>query len=216
MSQSHAVPEESDRLVFIPAQYEEIYGPPAPRLTPTEFFGWQRDRLVDEKLAKPADFDKFRNRIPQDYRFLLTPTQPGPVSELNWNELMARTELDGKKGRNHLDPKYLKDEIKVPVVPTMLVGLEDGRLRLNTKPTDSRKNIKREGGIAYTTWRGYIHVLLFPHVLRHHYMDIVGSRGVSKHVPRFFLLDGRPALYAYWEDSASLKWGAPSCGSVET
>lgn len=181
-----------------------------------ELFEFQRTRLADEKLAETGMFDRFANilpRLPKHGLFLLVPPQPRSP---DWNELMARVELDGMTGLNLLDREYHKDIIEVPDVPTVLIGVEDGRGRRNINPSVSRKAIPAEGRTAYYTWRGYIHVFLFPMVLKHHNMDMVGSLCKNDCVPDFYLCADGPALGEHWHDDAAPDWGAPSCvGSIE-
>ena len=202
----------TEQITVTYEQYRSLQSP-VTLPSPEELFEFQRAVLADKGLARPEMFDQFATRLPSGL-FLLVPSQPGPASSLNWNDLMARVELGGKTGKNYLDPKYLEDGIEAPKVPTMLVSVMDGHDRLNIKPTDSRANIAKESCHAYTTWRGYIHIAVFPEVLAHHGMDIVGSRYRSDFVPHFCLIDERPALSRSWENFANPEWGAPSCGSV--
>ncbi len=96
----------------------------------------------------------------------------------------------------------------------LLTDVEDGRARLNVKPSVSREQIRLEGRHAYTTWRGIIHGALFPEVLKHHNLDLVASRYESDRVPCLYLCGRGPELYYYWHDLAIPEWGAPSAGSV--
>ena len=106
---------------FITAEeYSALMQPVRPP-SPEELFDLQRARLADEKLAPVEMFDRFASRLPKHGLFLLIPPQPKAPA---WKELMARVELDGKKGVNYLDQQYHKDLIEVPDVPTMLVGIE--------------------------------------------------------------------------------------------
>lgn len=189
---------------------------PAKALLADELYAFQRDRLVTMRLAKPDTFDRFAKRLPSFGLFILVPQQPAAVDKLDWSELMARTECKGKHGKNQLDKQLLKDTIEVPDGPTVLVGVEDGRSRLNIRPKDSHENIRRDGRTAYTVWCGYIHVVLFTEVLlRHHGMDIVGSRYDVEAIPDFYLNGVEPALGCGWVFDSSPVFGAPSCGSVE-
>ena len=133
---------------------------------------------------------------------------------MDWNELMARIRLNGKVGRNYLSVSALKDLDPMVSVPRMLVDIEDGRGRLNIKPSVSESNIVAGKRFGYTLWTGYIHAVVFTEVLSHHYMDLVRSRYDSDLVPFLFLDDVAPALRARWNGDANPKWGAPSFGSV--
>ena len=138
---------------------------------------------------------------------------PPPQKVLDLPYLMSLVELDGVTGVNHLDAQYLTDEEEVPTGPCLMADIEDGGARLNTKPSVSRANIKTEGRSHYTTWRGIIHVVVFPMVFRSHNMDLVGSRYRSESWPGLYLRDRAPRFDASYDD-ANPKWGAPSCGSV--
>ena len=160
-------------------------------------------------------FDGFAKRLPPDgVPPLLVPPQPKAINELDWNDLMARINLNGKTGRNYLTIKSLTDLDSVVAIPRMLIGLEDGRSRLNTKPSVSEKAITGAGRFGYNLWTGYIHAVVFSEVLNHHYMDLVRSRCDSDRVPYLCLDDDAPALDAYWYGHADPEWGAPSFGSV--
>jgi hypothetical protein len=85
---------------------------------------------------------------------------------------------------------------------------------LNTQPSVSATNIAKEGRLAYTTWRGLIHAIVFPYVLQHHFLDLVGSCYKSGGVPFLYLRDGVPELSGGWRGGALPGWGAPSAGSA--
>ena len=203
----------TEKRLITPEQYAARL---APVLSPTteELFEHQRATLAEKKLAAVDMFDGFVKRIPASGLFLLVPSAPAPITELDWNELMARVEWNGRTGQNYLDPKHLTDLAEPLSHPAVLLDVEDGRARVNVCPTDSRKAIGREGRQSYTLWRGYIHLLLFPMVLAHHNMDLIGSRFDAESVPALCLYDGKPALSSHWEVNANPVWGAPSCGSV--
>jgi len=191
-----------------------LFGPvQAP--TAIEIFETSRARLADAKLAPIEMFDRFANRLPTDGTpFLLVPPQPKAVNNLDWTDLMARIELNGKVGQNYLAVGSLLDLDPIVSVQRMLVGLEDGRGRLNTKPSVSEANITAAGRFGYTVWTGYIHVVVYTKVLNHHYMDMIRSRCGSDYVPFLYLGDDGPTLLADWGDAALPYWGAPSFGSV--
>lgn len=207
---------ERARIVVTLDQYTALLAPVRPP-SALELFEYERAALADKRLASIEAFDHFAARLPASGLFVLVPPSPAPVDKLDWSELMARVELDGKSGRNFLTPQHLADLVSVPETPTMLVGVEDGRGRLNVRPSESRKAITAEGRHPYTAWRGYIHVVIFPEVLRHHSLDCVGSRGRAKFVSGFCLYGGEPTLNYSWGGAYAVPlWGAPSCGSVET
>ena len=203
------------RKAFSSDDIGALFAPPLRQLTPVEVFEISRARLADAKLATADMFDRFAARLPADGTpFLLVPPQPRPVSEMDWNEYMARIQLNGKMGQNFLTVSALSDLDPLVTVPRMLVGVEDGRQRLNTKPSVAQSNIESAGRFGYGLWAGYIHLMVFSEVLNHHYMDLVRSRFVSGGVPCLCLGGGEPALLADWSDGAFPGWGAPSFGSV--
>ena len=130
------------------------------------------------------------------------------------NALMAKVELNGYRGTNYLKFHELYDEFETPSSAHLLLDVEDGRGRRNTEPGVSLKNIQEEGRTPYTVWHGLIHVILFPHVLQHHNLDLVGSCYDFDRVPCLRSINEIPMLYGYWKDGASPRWGAPSAGSV--
>jgi hypothetical protein len=203
----------TEKRLITPEQYAARL---APALSPTteELFEHQRGILAENKFA-PADlFDGFVKRIPSSGLFLLVPPPPASITKLDWDDLMARVEWNGETGQSYLNPKRLADLTPPLARPAVLLDVEDGRARLNARPTESREAIAYEGRQSYTLWQGYIHALLFPVVLAHHNMDFVGSRYCEDGVPDLFLSDGEPTLDGNWEDGVHPKWGAPSCGSV--
>ena len=192
------------------AEYEVIYGSPVEPRTPAALFDYMVERLVSVKLATYEHADPFRKRIPSNRRFLFVPPEP---TTLDLAHLMSLVELNGKTGQNYLNAAQLVNLIEVPESPCLLLDTEDGRARVNVKPSVSREQIASEGRIPYTTFRGIIHAFLLP-VLAHHNLDLIGSRYYAKYVPFLCLHGDEPALSNFWGDSAHPRWGAPSCGSV--
>lgn len=191
--------------------YEGLCAPPPVLPTQEELFDYQIETLVGKGLAQYEHADPFRNRVPEKGLFLIVPPSP---KKLDLKGLMAKVKLDGRTGANYLDVAYLKDIGEYPATASLLTDIEDGRGRLNTKPMVSRENIASELRHPYNTWRGIIHVTVFPWVLKHHYLDLVGTRYGEGDVPCLCVHDGRPALCGSWGDGAHPGWGAPSAGSV--
>jgi hypothetical protein len=183
---------------------------PVPPPSPKDLFDYQVETLVKKGLASYSDADGLCKNLPSGLFLFVPPTPP----TLDLAHLMSLVELDGKRGVNYLNAEYLKNLIETPKCAYLLTGVEDGRARLNTKPSVSRQNIRNEKRTEYTTFRGIIHCILFPSVLKHHYMDLSGSRYRSAHVPSLCLYDGKPALNGRWDDGANPEWGAPSASEV--
>jgi hypothetical protein len=191
--------------------YEGFCAPPPVLPTQEEMFDYQVETLAGTGRMNYAVADSFRNRVPERGLFLLVPPPP---KTLDLEELMAAVELDGRTGANYLDSSYLKDLSAYPTTASLLTDIEDGRGRLNVKPMISRENIASEGRHPYNTWRGIIHVTVFPWVLKHHYLDLVGAQYGEGGVPVLYVRGGEPALFRNWKGDASPGWGAPSAGSV--
>jgi hypothetical protein len=181
--------------------------------TPEELFDFQVQTLKDKGLDLPdEDVDRLRSLIPNAPQlFLLIPPRPGT---LDLNGLVALIEVDGKTGVNYLDLQHLTDTVETPATAHLLLDVEDGRERLNTKPSVSFDNIRQEGQLPYTTWYGLVHGIVFPYVLQDHYLNFCGSRYGSGYMPFLCLGGGIPGLYYFWDDDAAPWWGVPSAGSV--
>lgn len=185
--------------------------------TAAELFDFQVATLKDKGVELPSrDVDRLRALVPNEVQlFLLVPPQP---DVLDLDGLMHLVEVDSVTGMNYLDRQHLSDVIETPKTAHLLLDVEDGRTRLNTKPSVSSMNITQEGRLAYTTWRGLIHGIVFPCVLQDHNLDLVGSRYKSVNVPSLYLKDGVPRLYYgcsyWWYGNTNPEWGAPSAGSA--
>ena len=209
-----ATPQNTEKHQFIPtlAHYEVLASLPITLQTSKELFDYQIEKLKSKGLAGYDIADPFRNRLPEKGMFFLL--IPPPPKVLKLDELMALVELDGETGVNYLDPVHITDLVEIPMAASFLLNVEDGRGRLNIKPMVSREEIKKEKRHPYTTWRGIIHVILFPWVLNHHNMDLVGSEYNGVNVPDLCSFGGKPTLHNGWEGSANPRWGAPSAESV--
>jgi hypothetical protein len=181
--------------------------------TPEELFAFEVDALRNKGIELPDhDVDRLHALIPSEPQlFLVVPLQP---DTLDLNGLMALIEVKGKRGKNYLDRQHLSDVSETPTTAHLLLDVDDGRTRLNTQPSVSATNIAKEGRLAYTTWRGLIHAIVFPYVLQHHFLDLVGSCYKSGGVPFLYLRDGVPELSGGWRGGALPGWGAPSAGSA--
>ncbi len=197
------------KTLITPVHYVALQRPVVSLPTPEQLFDHMVETLVAKELAKYEHADPFREKLPTGL-FLLIPPRP---AELDLGHLLGLIEFEGKKGTNNLTTGDLTDKVTVPEGPYLMAGIEDGRSRLNTKPSVSEANITAENRSPYVTFEGIIHGVLFHDVFRSHNMDLCGSRYESKHVPHLHLDDDRPKLSADWYDSANPKWGTPSCGS---
>jgi hypothetical protein len=203
---------QKEKNVVSAEQYQGLIAPPPVLPSPSELFDYQVEGLVDRKLATYGDADPFRNRLPEKGFFDFIPPRP---EVLDLNHLMSLVVLNGKTGVNYLDViSYITPAVEIPGTAHLLCDVEDGRTRLNVKPMVSRENIAKEQRHPFDVFCGIIHAILFPMVLSHHYMDLVGSQYDAGHVPNLFVYDDKPALNYNWDGNAYPEWGAPSSGSV--
>jgi hypothetical protein len=176
---------------------------------PNELLDFEIEQLTPKGLATYAQVDSFRKDLPSGL-FLFVPPWP---EEMDLNHLVSLIEVDGKPGVNYLDEQCLVDEIKVPPPPYIAEYVEDGANRLNTRLSVSRTNILPEHRSPGLTYEGIVHCIIFPEVLKHHSIDLVGSRYETEYRPGLYLLGSVPGLNAFWVDLADPEWGAWSCGS---
>ena len=176
---------------------------------PNEVFDFEVERLVSKRVATYAQADPFRKDVPSGL-FLFMPLKP---QEMDLNHLVSLIEVDGKRGVNYLAEQSLADEIEVPPAPYLALDVEDGDGRSGVKPSVNLANILAEHRSPGLTFEGIVHCFVFPEVLKHHFIDLVGSRYESEGRPSLYLNGGRPELHAYWNDDAIAGWGAWSCGS---
>jgi hypothetical protein len=203
--------EAKEKPVISQEQYQGLFTPPLVLPLPGELFDYEVEKLVGHGLATYSDADLFRKRLPERGLILLVPPPP---STLDLDHLMSLVEWDGRTGENHLDSNLLVPLIDVPLTATLLIGVDDGRQRLNTRPAVSRLVILAENRDPYGLWHGIIHAILFPMVLNHHWLNLVGTGYDENLVPRLCLRGGRPSLAANFDDRAFAEWGTPSASHI--
>lgn len=137
---------------------------------------------------------------------------------LDISSQMALVEVDGKTGRNYLDLTEHKDLIEIPDRIYWIYEVEDGsRFAVSdplTSPEQEEKILKKEKRTPFASIHGIALVRRFPKILKHHYLDLPGSRCRSSRVPYLRLYCDRPGLVAYYADVASSDYGVPSFRSV--
>ncbi|MEK7118668.1 MAG: DUF5701 family protein [Patescibacteria group bacterium] len=177
-------------------------------MTTEEFHDRQMKCVVEAGIVTVNELNVFHGKIPAHKYCILVP-RIFPASE--FKAVMGKVEYGEKKGDSYLDPQHHSDIIKVPDGPFLAVGIEDGRGRLNTPPSESYKKILAEKRQPYPTLVGIYHILTYSVIFDSHNMDLVGSRYGSDGVPCLYLRGGVPELYASFLDGADPAWGAPSC-----
>ena len=196
--------------ILNPMQYEAMAGPPPVVPTQHQLFDYQVEVLAGKGMATKAQLLPLAEFIPGSGLFLLVPPRP---KRIDFDKRMALIELNGRQGANYLDASYLADEVQTPEGAYLALDLEDGRARLNIAPCDSKRRIAAVGRSPYVIFEAMTHATVFPMVLLHHYLDVVGSWYRTEFVPCVGLDDGEPGLNRHWDDDPHPGWGAPSCGS---
>ncbi len=166
-----SMPATDEKTVITAEQYRVLQRP-VELPTPQQVFDYEVETLVAKGLMTHDAADPFRKDLPVGL-FLLVPAQP---AELDLNYLMNLVGYKGKNGVNYLAVEHLTSVVDAPKVAHLMLDVEDGATRLNVRPSESRANIRHEGRSPYDVWRGIVHAVVFPEVLDHHYLDLVGSR----------------------------------------
>ena len=192
-------------------QYETLLGQQVIPPTAEELFDFQVTVLRDKEVLKSSnELLPLREFLPK------APFRPFlviPDIRMSLDELMYRVVLGEKKGRNYLNETTVKNAVAVPKGHYLVLDIEDGRKMLKTAPDRAVEIFSQEGRSAYVCREGIFHVMYFPETLRHHYMDLSGSRYGTRFVPSLCLVEGRPGLSDFWSNCALPRWGSPSCGS---
>jgi len=222
------MPQTTERETFevLPIHYEGLVAPPPMVPTPDQLFEYEVELLVKRGHARYEDADLFRNRIPDKGLFVFVPPPP---ERLDLFALMKKVCLNHTPGANfYINEVSLGDLGEYPATASLLIDVEDGRSRLGTEAIVSLGRIEAEGRRPYNVWRGIIHATLFPWVLQHHGLDLVGSRSrYGKSFPylhvksRVGILEiaagvaaNQPLLSERLFDKADPWLGAPSAGGV--
>lgn len=200
-------------VVVTPEQYRVIFAPQVKLKTPMKYFDIQAKLWVSLGLLTLDEANKLRRHVPDKHNFLVVPD----LSEADLKVLMKHMLLDGKQGKSRLGQEYLTDLEDTPKGAHLLLDINDGWSRRNTKPSVAQQQIKAERRLAFTAHQGVAFGIVFPNVLREHTLELVGSRFASDNVPRLGQNQyGTPILddgYYMFDDPNPL-CGAPSAGSV--
>lgn len=131
---------------------------------------------------------------------------------LTFAERMEKVVLDGNSGASYLTDSRVTNLDNIPQGHYLAVDIEDGRAMRNTKPSICLTQFKREKRFGGTVNEGISTVMYKPDILRHHYIDLPGSRYGSGGFP-YLSGYGRPELGASWNVYAHPGDGSLSCGS---
>jgi len=125
---------------------------------------------------------------------------------------MWKVVLDGKTGASYLTDNRVSNLDDIPQGHYLAVDVEDGRAMRNKKPSICLAQFKLERRFGGTVAEGISVVTYEPEILRHHYLDLPGSRSFSDRVP-YLNVYVRPKLVAGWRGVANPRYGSLSCGS---
>lgn len=154
-------------------------------------------------LEKIGQAQEGEGRIP----FVIVPQ----TSALTLATRMEKVVLDGKTGASHLADNRVTNLDTVPQKHYLAVDVEDGRAMRNTKPSVCLAKFKRDKRFGGTVNEGISLVTCEPEILRHHYIDLPGSRCGSGDVPYLYECGG-PGLSAGWCNAAVPDYGSLSYG----
>ena len=201
-------------------QYEAIVSGQDTTFKPEELFDFYAETLREKQVVKnPDEFTHLRKFIPATGLFTLI-----PGTHLLLNDLMERVELDGRTGRCFLDEGkpdgyFLTEKSVTDVAATfhwhyLCRDVDDGRAMMHILPRDAPAYLESKNRSGYVAKEGIFHLMYFPDVLTHHYMDVPGSRYFKKFIPRLYVYGKRPVLYTRFLSfpfARIPKSGAASC-----
>ena len=154
-------------------------------------------------LEKIEKVTKGEGRIP----FVIVAQCPN----LTLSVRMEKVVLDDKTGASYLADNRVTNLDDIPQGHYLAVDVEDGRIMRNTKPSVALAQFKRDKRFGGTVNEGTSMVTYEPEILRHHYVDLPGSRCGSGRVPYLSVGDG-PKLRAVWRAHGNPSYGSLSCG----
>ena len=153
-----------------------------------------------EKIGKVTEGE---GRIP----FVIVPQS----AHLTFSLRMERVALGDNTGVSYLADNRVTNLDDIPKGHYLAIDVEDGRDMLNTNPSVALVQLKRDKRYGGTGNEGISVVTYEPDILRHHYVDLPGSRCDSDGVP-YLNEGGRPGLLARWFGDAYPFYGSLSCG----
>lgn len=125
---------------------------------------------------------------------------------------MEKVVLGGNTGRSYISDNRVSHLDVIPEGHYLMWDIEDGRAMRNIKPSVATEQLRCDKRFGGTTEEGPAVAMKDSLVLRHHYMDLVGSRYDSDGLPCLCELGVRPELFAVRDDGALPRSGSLSCG----
>lgn len=198
----------------LPAQYH-IYFEPATYLAPEVLFAFQVKRLRHMGFELLLDeINYLWQWIPHEPGkfFLVVPSQP---PDIRIKENMPRMEVFGYSNVSSVNVKKLGNRMTAPISNAhLLLDVEDGRARCGIDPRASAEQILREGRVAYNSWQAIVHCCVFPVVLQHHALDVVGSFDDWGSMISLQGVEGTIKITSRSKLAGRAGFGAPSAGKI--
>lgn len=125
---------------------------------------------------------------------------------------MAKVVLDGNSGASYLADNRVTNLDDIPQGHYLAIDVEDGRAMRNIKPSVCLTKFKKAKRFGGTVLEGISAVTYEPDILRHHFIDLPGSRCGGDGVPYLCELGVQPRLGEGWFDDTGPGYGSLSCG----
>jgi len=167
-----------------------------------------RNRLLERNLVVPKKFPAMPTNPDKNKFTRMVYVNP----KIPLKQLISAIEVNGKKLSNYLDLKKVKDAVKTPNKP-YFVWMQDGALYTNKSPNQAVSMFSSNERGA-TLREGLFLILYYPEILKHHYIDLPGSRYDRGDVPYLVDWGGDPQLRASSADNAFPRYGSASSGSI--
>lgn len=136
-----------------------------------------------------------------------------PNSSLSIEKQMEMVQNGIMKGKSYLESSNITTVVQTPKEPYYIFDVEDGTATLGTAPQGAVKQFTEHNRSPLTAEEGIALVLHYPVILRHHYINLPGSRHGDDEVTALWLSGGKPKLNWDWAYDSAAKWGSASCGS---
>lgn len=145
--------------------------------------------------------------IPEECAHLIYEFPKNIVSNAKLLDIVV---VNGYKVKEYARIGDIQDIVDTPK-QARLIWANDGRNRLNVSPRNAEKSFV-QGEIGGTARVGLHLLLYYPEILKHHYLDLPGSRYDRVDVPCLSGWFGRLMLSAFNADFASPGFGSVSLG----
>lgn len=177
--------------------------------------GFHRELGLTEQQFADKDFFPLPEKMPNPLAII-----PEIITRrdrrllLDISKQMTLITFGKKNGKNHLYLTWHKDVVEIPDRIHWIYEVEDGsRFAVSeplTSPEQEEEILKKEKRTPFASIHGISLVRRFPEVLKHHSLDLAGSRFLSYFVPCLLSHFHGPELAAYSIEIAASNYGVPS------